>query len=590
MPVLPRITLAAAVGLIAALAASSPAAAAVVSLARVGTYDTPTYVGSIPTDGNRLLVGEKAGRIVETTGGTTTTYLDIRSRVAAPVGSEEGLLSFAFPSDYATSHLIYVAYTGNDAGALHVDEFRASDGAADPASRRPVITIPHPGATNHNGGQLQFGPDGCLYVSTGDGGGAGDPSGNAQSTSVLLGKILRIDPRPSGTQAYTVPAGNPFVGVAGARPEIWSYGLRNPWRFSFDRRTGALVVGDVGQNVYEEVDYAQQPSAGRGEDFGWNCREGFHPFGGGCGGSFTEPVFEYPHTGGRCAIIGGYVMRDPGIPSLLGRYVYTDLCVGRLRSLVLGLPTASGDRDEGVTVPTPTSFGEDACGRVYLAAFDGGVYRLTGPSSTPCGALLATATQARCSPARVTAPKPTRCTVTVSDAAGSEPPSGSVRLSSSDHSGSFGPGDCRLAPSGAGAARCSLRYRPGHQVGRVEITASYGGSSVHLPSADRTRIAVEASNAFKLGKPRLHPRRGTATLPVTVPRSGTVAVHGRHLKRAKRVARGRGRVKLAVEPAGRLARRLARAGAARVAAKVTYEPNGGDPRTKRKRIRLRDRS
>ncbi len=374
--VIARATLAA----VAALVASGGTASAA-QLERVGTYDNPVYVGSVPGDPSRLLVAEQAGRIVETGGTGTTVYLNIHDLVSS--GGEQGLLSFAFPPDFATNHLMYVAYTGQDFGAFHVDELSATTTAADPSSRRSVITVPHPLYTNHNAGQLQFGPEGYLYISTGDGGGAGDTAGNAQSTSSLLGKILRIDPRASGGQPYTVPSDNPFVGKVGA-DEIWSYGLRNAWRFSFDPQ-GALVIGDVGQSAREEIDYVPQSAGGgRGANFGWNCREGFQAYVG-CAGSFTEPVFDYSHTSGNCAITGGYVMGDPGIPELLGRYVYGDYCNGTIRSLALGLPRAADDRSEGLSVPSLSSFGEDACGRVYAVSFAGPVYRLVGGGPTDCG-------------------------------------------------------------------------------------------------------------------------------------------------------------------------------------------------------------
>jgi hypothetical protein len=357
------------------------AAASAASLEPIGTYDAPVYVTSDPTDPDRIFVVEQDGRIRLTAQGQTTTFVDldpiVRSAGEPGAGGEQGLLSMAFAPDYATSGGFYVFYTGTDEGALHVDELTASGETADPATRNPVITVPHTGtAQNHNGGQLQLGPDGYLYVSTGDGG-FGE-SGNAQLTSSLLGKILRIDPQPGGS--YLVPADNPFGN------EIWSYGLRNPWRFSFDRATGALTVADVGEGAWEEVDHEPVGSgAGAGDNFGWNCREGPDPGPGGCSGSFTEPVFAYANEDpGPCAITGGYVVRDPGLDELQGRYVYADLCEGLIRSIVPAVPTALDPRSEGLTVDRPTSFGEDACGRVYVASHGGPVFRLVDGTPTDC--------------------------------------------------------------------------------------------------------------------------------------------------------------------------------------------------------------
>jgi glucose/arabinose dehydrogenase len=375
-------TLAAACGAVAVLA-WAPAPASAVSLEPIGTYSSPMFISSDPGDADRLFIVRRAGTIALTSGGTTTTFLDIHTLV--DTSGERGLLSAAFAPDYVQSHRFYVDYA-DASGTLHVDEFTASGNTADPATRRPLLSIPHPGASNHNGGQLQFGPDGYLYISTGDGGTGG---ANAQDiTGNLLGKILRIDPRQSGSQAYTHPVSNPFVGVAGD-DEIWSYGFRNPWRFSFDRLNGALAIGDVGQSTLEEVDYRPQGvGGGRGEDFGWNVCEGnlaYPSLSGPCTGPYVNPVFVYGH-GGNCAITGGFVSRDPGVPELYGRYLYADLCAGQIRSLVPGVPAASDDRSEGLpTVSQVNSFGEDSCGRVYVASLGTGVVsRLVGPTPTQC--------------------------------------------------------------------------------------------------------------------------------------------------------------------------------------------------------------
>jgi hypothetical protein len=245
-----------------------------------------------------------------------------------------------------------------------------------------VIEIPHPVNANHNGGQLQF-LGNLLYFATGDGGSGGDPPNNAQNKEVLLGKLLRIDPRASGGRPYSVPSSNPFVGKPG-RDEIYSYGLRNPFRFSFDTVTAKqprIAIGDVGQNKFEELDYTTVGAAD-GANFGWDAIEGFAPYteensGTPNPGGTTRPIFAYSHDrGGSCSIIGGYVVRDPGLRSLYKRYVYADLCEGELRSLVPHLTRASGDHKLGLAVASPTSFGEDDAHHLYVASLEGPVYRL----------------------------------------------------------------------------------------------------------------------------------------------------------------------------------------------------------------------
>jgi glucose/arabinose dehydrogenase len=398
---------------VAATALTVPASASALALEPVGSFQSPTYVTSDPHDPNRVFVVELGGRIQLIKGGSTTTFLDIEPIVLGPpevFDYAHGLLSMAFSPDYATNHLFYVAYTGVDdpgtaeveSGYWHLDEFTANGDIADPASRREVLTIKYPAnQQEHLGGQLQFGPDGYLYASTGQGGPShGDANGNSQNLGGLLGKILRIDPAGSANGQYTVPADNPFASTVGCTDgcdEIWSYGLRNPWRFSFDSLTGNLVIGDVGQDSWEEVNFETGPNPGRGDNFGWSCREGAHPGPGqalpvcaGSVGTFTEPVFEYPHVDPTpadptdnafgCSILGGYVVRDRALADLYGRYLYTDYCTHDLRSLALGLPTATGGRSEGLSVPWASSFGEDADCRLYVASFLGPVYRLTEPA------------------------------------------------------------------------------------------------------------------------------------------------------------------------------------------------------------------
>ena len=232
---------------------------------------------------------------------------------------------------------------------------------------------------NHNGGDIAFGPEGLLYIGTGDGGGAGDEHGsrgNGQNLGSLLGKLLRIDPRPAGGRAYGIPASNPFAGRKGARAEIYSYGLRNPWRWSFDRATGDIVIADVGQGSVEEVSFLRRGGA-RGANFGWRAWEGSERFADQPAPGAIFPVIEKSHGDGWCSITGGYVVRDPALPALRGRYVYGDFCLGQLRSARLTPGKASADRSLGLPrVASLSSFGEDAGGRVYVVSLEGSVYRL----------------------------------------------------------------------------------------------------------------------------------------------------------------------------------------------------------------------
>jgi glucose/arabinose dehydrogenase len=363
--------------------ASPSAAGGKVALKKIGEFESPIYVTGAPGSPGLLFVVERAGKIVVLDHGRKLArpFLDISADTTTDV--ERGLLSVAFPPDYAQSGRFYVYYT-NLAGNIRIDEFhRATPTRADPGSDREVIGIPHPVNANHNGGQLQFlGED--LYFGTGDGGSGGDPPNNAQNRNVLLGKLLRIDPRQSGGQPYTVPADNPFVGRPG-RDEIYSYGLRNPFRFSFDTVGGGpprIVIGDVGQNRFEEIDYTTVAAAD-GANFGWDALEGDRPYreensGTPNPGGTTKPVFVYSHNraGGSCSVIGGYVVRNRSLPSLYGRYVYADLCEGQLRSLVIRPGRAGGDRKLGLHVDSPSSFGEDLAGHLYVASLDGPVYRL----------------------------------------------------------------------------------------------------------------------------------------------------------------------------------------------------------------------
>lgn len=344
------------------LLAATPASAAP-QLVEIGRFAAPVHVASPPND-PRVFVVEQGGT-VEIVGGST--FLDVTGRTNG--GGEQGLLSIAFPPDYATSGRFYVFLTTTDGSALQVIEFQrspADPNVADPATARVVLSIPHTTASNHNGGQLQFGPDGFLYVSTGDG---GNTPNNSQLLDSELGKILRVDAR-TGAAA----PGNPF----GSR--VWSYGLRNPWRFTFDRATGDLLIGDVGAAAREEVNWVRAPSAGHGVNFGWPCREGtLAGPGTGCSGTLVGPAFDRGRSG-YCAIIGGYAVRDTGLPTLNGRYLYGDQCQGSLRSVLL---PNTDDRAEPLAISRLSSFGEDSSGRIYAASLNGPVYRIQDDASTP---------------------------------------------------------------------------------------------------------------------------------------------------------------------------------------------------------------
>jgi glucose/arabinose dehydrogenase len=349
----------------------------------IGRFKSPVHVAAAP--GVRALyVVEQPGRVrVVKKRKRGRPFLDIRGLVRwGGFGDEQGLLSVAFHPDFRANRLAYVYYT-NNGGNNVVAEVRARDGNRLVARRgtlRTVLVIPHPGESNHNGGQSAFGPDGFLYVATGDGGGAEDPDNSAQDRGSLLGKILRIDPRRGGGSPYTSPAGNPFVGDPG-RDEIYSLGLRNPYRFSIDRNGGMtrIAIGDVGQSAFEEIDYEPLGNA-RGANFGWNDFEGFRrtSFGDPPVPSHARPVFAYgTHSGGRCAIVGGVVVRrSKGLRSLRGRYLFGDFCDGQLRSIVARTRKARGSRRLGLRVPALSSIAFGRGSKVYATSLEGPVYRL----------------------------------------------------------------------------------------------------------------------------------------------------------------------------------------------------------------------
>jgi glucose/arabinose dehydrogenase len=339
---------------------------------------SPLYVTTPPGDLSRLFIVEQTGaiRIVKDGSLLPAPFLDLSGRIVA--GGEQGLLGLAFDPEYATTGMFVVHYT-DPAGDTHLSTFQvtADPDVADPASEQIILAADQP-YPNHNGGQVVFGPDGFLYLGLGDGGSSNDPEGRGQDLTELLGSILRLDVQ--GGPSYAVPPDNPFVGQAGVQPEIWSYGLRNPWRFSFDRATGDLYIADVGQTQFEEVDVASAAGgAGRGANYGWSVMEGSHCLTGGqCDQtSLTLPAFEYDHSQG-CSITGGYVYRGAAIPQLQGVYFFGDYCQGWVRSFRYSVEGATELTDWPTLRPGGqiTSFGEDNAGELYVVTGNGGVYKV----------------------------------------------------------------------------------------------------------------------------------------------------------------------------------------------------------------------
>jgi glucose/arabinose dehydrogenase len=368
--------------LVAALLASTSApahAGPAVKLTKVDGTQGVTVIAS--RAGTRTLyISQQDGAIWSLRDGkrSSTPVLDLRDRVSQD-GGERGFLGLTFSPD---GKVMYVHYSDRN-GDTEVESYTMRAGRADPRTRHEILHVEQP-QPNHNGGQLAFGPDGYLYLGLGDGGNEGDvgpghaPGGNGQSLGTLLGKILRLDPNGSTSLA---PADNPFVGVADDRPEIWSYGLRNPWRFSFDAKTGDLWIGDVGQDKYEEIDHVPATNgrdAGKGVNFGWNHYEGDHRYQGTALAGTVEPVYEISHDTGACAVIGGYVYRGKKSPSLDGTYFFSDNCDGTIRMLVSDGNGGVTMRDAGVGIPAVSTFGQANNRTLYVASLTDGVYRIDG--------------------------------------------------------------------------------------------------------------------------------------------------------------------------------------------------------------------
>lgn len=333
-------------------------------IARMGQ---PIAMGWRPGDPS-LYIAEKTGRLRVLREGALdpNAILDLSGEVSQ--GGEQGLLGLAFSPD---GKRLYLNFTNRE-GDTRVVEFTMSGSSVDPASRREVLQVDQPYA-NHNGGHLAFGPDGLLYIGLGDGGSGRDPHDFGQSLETLLGKMVRINPAPTGGSAYTIPADNPFRDRG--RPEIYSIGLRNPWRYSFDRMTGDAWIGDVGQNVQEEIDFVRTGSLA-GANFGWSLREGRRALKGPAPQGAVEPIHVYNLGGGRCAVVGGHVYRGSKIGGLHGAYLYSDNCDGKIRAIVEENGAVTQDRDLGVEIDRISSFGEGPDGEIYMMSLSGGLFRL----------------------------------------------------------------------------------------------------------------------------------------------------------------------------------------------------------------------
>ena len=335
--------------------------------------NSPVHVTSPPGDA-RLFVVEQPGRIriIQSGQVLATPFLDITAKVLS--GGERGLLSVAFHPQYATNGFFYVYYTGAG-GELRIERYSVSANAnvANGASAKLILGVAHP-RSNHNGGLAMFGPDGMLYLGLGDGGGGGDPDLNGQNRNTLLGALLRID--VNSGDPYAIPSSNPFAGRTDARPEIWAIGLRNPWRFSFDRSAGLLYLADVGQNQWEEVNVVSASLAG--VNYGWNIMEASSCFNAStCNRSGLElPAHEYGHGDGSCSITGGFAYRGSALPEIAGHYFYADYCVGTVKSFLYQSGAAADKRSWDLgSVGFVTSFGEDSAGELYLTSGNGGVYK-----------------------------------------------------------------------------------------------------------------------------------------------------------------------------------------------------------------------
>jgi glucose/arabinose dehydrogenase len=422
----------------------------------------PLFVTHAGDGTNRLFVVERGGRVLSLASGalSPSLFIDIGGKVLS--GGERGLLGLAFHPQFAANARFFVNYTRAGDGATIVAEYRASgDPATTATTEKVLLTIAQPYA-NHNGGMLAFGPDGYLYIGTGDGGSGNDPGNRAQNIDELLGKILRIDvDHPSGALPYSAPAGNPFVGATPGRDEIYAVGMRNPWRFSFDRASGALYVADVGQSVYEEIDIVTA-----GGNYGWRVYEGTN-----CTNldpaaclpaNYVPPIAQYDHSAGRCSITGGYAYRGTRATLPQGTYVFGDYCTGEVMYLAGGVPRVLLDTSLNVS-----SFGEDQAGELYVVGLGGTVHRIVAPASTT--ATLSSSIN----------PAPTGTAVTFTATVTGSAPTGTVQFA--DNAVTIA--GCAAAPlAGSGNVRTASCTTSALAAGSHSIVAQYGGDAFNRPS------------------------------------------------------------------------------------------------------------
>jgi glucose/arabinose dehydrogenase len=362
----------------------SPRPSATISLTKlVGGLRQPIGASTAPGDPRLFVIAQTGQIVIVTNGKVAGTFLDISGRMSCC--GERGLLGVAFHPDYAKNGRFFVRYT-NPAGNLQISEFHVSSNAdkADPASEKKLLTVAHPSFANHNGGRIEFGPDGYLYIGTGDGGSGGDPNNHGQDLNNLLGKMLRIDVNStSGGLPYAIPTTNPFAGQSGKRGEIFAYGLRNPYTFSFDRSTGDLWIADVGQNRYEEVDRAlASAGGGSGVNYGWSVMEAnrcYKPTSDCIETGLTRPLAEYSHGSGDsigCAIVGGYVYRGTAHPELDGLYLFGDYCTGRIWSVEAAGPATQTPHPLMSSGFRITGWAQDSAGELYVTGENGSLYQV----------------------------------------------------------------------------------------------------------------------------------------------------------------------------------------------------------------------
>ncbi len=495
------------------VAAGDPTAVQLVAQPFLSGFSAPLYVTHAGDGSGRLFVVEQAGRIQLVKNGVkqATPFLDISSLVSYVAGGERGLYTIAFHPLYVSNGFFYVNYARassdpNELGDIVLARYHvsANPDVADPASAQIVLVVPHHTYSNHNGGTVAFGPDGYLYLSIGDGGSGGDPNGNGQNTHVLLAKLLRLDVNPvhlAGNTTYVIPSTNPFYGNAAAGlPEIWAYGLRNPWRYSFDLPTGQLFIGDVGQNLFEEVDV--EPVATAGLNYGWNTMEGNHCYNPATGCTMTGltlPALEYPHPDGsgngaaNCAVTGGFVYRGTRYPPLVGLYLYADYCSGRIWAL--DQPTPGGAWRNTLLLQAPyfiNSFGEDQSGELYFTTLGSGT---GGNSIIHLASFTATG---------------------LSASSGSVSGGNTLTLTGTGFVAgttvSFGGVAATVQSVADGQLVVSL---PGHNTGTVDVTVSNGGYTLTLPNAYTFVANAPVPHATVPSAPNVNP------VPISHPVTGS---------------------------------------------------------------------